>query len=213
MADISQLADEILSKRRVLPDARSMLVALSGIDASGKGYLTSRVVAELHGRGVNAVAINLDGWLNLPGKRFNADHPAETFYRDGFRFDEMFEQLILPLKRSRSITLDAKLVEETAKDYHDFRYEFRDVDIIVLEGIFLIQPAFRNHHDLTIWVECSFETALERAINRGQEGLPPEETTRAFDTIYFPAQRIHFERDNPKSSADLVVINDDRLLS
>jgi uridine kinase len=60
-------------------------------------------------------------------------------------------------------------------------------------------------------VECSFETALERALTRGQEGLPPDETIRAYETIYFPAERIHFALDDPKGSADAVIVNDDRI--
>jgi uridine kinase len=75
----------------------------------------------------------------------------------------------------------------------------------------LFQPAFRSHYDLAVWVECSFETALERAIVRGQEGLPPDETVRAFESIYFPAERFHFERDDPKASADMILVNDPRL--
>ena len=54
--------------------------------------------------------------------------------------------------------------------------------------------------------------ALERALRRGQEGLPPEQVVRAYETIYFPAQRIHFERDEPRSGADLVLGNDPRLV-
>jgi uridine kinase len=78
----------------------------------------------------------------------------------------------------------------------------------LLEGIFLFKPTYRNHFDLTVWIDCSFEAALERAIKRGQEGLPPEETVRSFETIYFPAQRIHLARDNPRETADIVFTND-----
>lgn len=85
---------------------------------------------------------------------------------------------------------------------------FRDIDIVLLEGIFLFKPEYRDHFDLKIWIECSFETALQRAMARGQEGLPPAETRRAFETIYFPAQRVHFARDNPREFADIIFVND-----
>ena len=62
--------------------------------------------------------------------------------------------------------------------------------------------------DLAIWVDCSFSTALARAIERGQEGLTPAETIAAYETIYFPAQRIHFERDDPQATADLILENE-----
>ncbi|HYR90451.1 MAG TPA: hypothetical protein VE422_40645 [Terriglobia bacterium] len=50
--------------------------------------------------------------------------------------------------------------------------------------------------------------ALERAVARGREGLPFAETVRAYETIYFPAQRLHFERDHPRAAADFIIRND-----
>jgi uridine kinase len=120
----------------------------------------------------------------------------------------MFEQLALPLRDCRSLDLEMDYAEETARGYRRHRYEFCEVDVVLLEGIFLFKREFRNHFDLACWVKCSFETVLGRAILRGQEGLPPEQTVRAFETTYFPAQRIHFERDGPQTSADLIIVND-----
>jgi hypothetical protein len=34
---------------------------------------------------------------------------------------------------------------------------------------------------------------------------------REYETVYFPAQRLHFELDRPRESADLIVTNDPRL--
>jgi uridine kinase len=211
MPVIPPVIERILAIRQNSPSDRSLLVALSGIDASGKGFCSRLIVETLLERGVNAVGIGLDPWLNLPEIRFGQDRPGEHFYQNGFRFDELFDQLILPLKRNRSIELDALTVAELATDYEPYRYEFQNVEVIVLEGVFLFQARFRGHYDLAVWVDCTFETAIERAIVRGQEGLPPDETVHAFETIYFPAEHFHFERDDPKASADLILINDPRL--
>ena len=62
-----------------------------------------------------------------------------------------------------------------------------------------------------MWVDCSFETAMERAVQRAQEGLPPDETSRAYETIFFPAQHLHFSRENPRAVADFVINNDPAL--
>jgi uridine kinase len=119
----------------------------------------------------------------------------------------MFEQLIFPLKQARSIKLRADLVDETAAVFHQHDYDYQEIDIILLEGIFLFKNEFQGYFDLRIWVECPFETALGRAIERAQENLSPEEARDAYETIYFPAQGIHFARDNPKDSADLIWFN------
>jgi uridine kinase len=189
----------------------SFLVAVSGIDGSGKGYITAQVVAGLRQRGFRVAGINIDGWLNLPHLRFNKRQPAEHFYQYAIRFDEMFQQFVLPLKRQRSICMEMDFVEETARTYRKHTYDFQNVEIIVLEGIYLLKSIYRQYYDWTLWVDCSFETALERALQRGQEGLPPDETIQAYQSIYFPAQEIHFRVDAPRSAADCILINDPRL--
>ncbi len=213
MIDVNQAKAEILAKRKRVPPQRSLLVGISGIDGSGKGYLTSQIVTLLLRQGQKAVGINTDGWLNLPHIRFHSERPAEHFYGHAIRFDDMFTQLILPLKEKRTHDVLADFAEETASEYHPHQYHFEGIDIIVLEGIYLFKRTYCDYFDLAFWVACTFETALERALLRGQEGLLPDETIRAYQTIYFPAQRIHFARDNPRAAADFVINNDPRITS
>jgi uridine kinase len=208
MVDIDAAVEMILAGRRRVPAHESMLVAVSGIDGSGKGYVTERIIACIQRKSLHAVTVNVDGWLNFPSRRFHKERPEEHFYRHAIRFDDMFEQLILPLKRQRSIRVEADLAEETATVYHRHVYDFRDIDVIVLEGIYLLKRAFRRYYNLALWVNCSFETALIRALRREQEGLSPDETIQAYQTIYFLAQYIHFALDDLRSSADAILDND-----
>jgi uridine kinase len=208
---LAAAVEAVLAARERVPVRRAALVAVSGIDASGKGYLTAKLAAKLESRGLRTAALGIDGWLNLPPVRFHPGNPAEHFYLHAFRWEEMFERLVLPLVRDRSVCLTADYTEETAPVYRTHLYAFHDVDVILLEGIYLLQPRFLPLYDLSIWIDCSAETAIERAIARGQEGLSPEDTVHAFRTIYLPAQEIHFARDDPRSAADLLVVNDPRL--
>jgi len=184
-----------------------MLAGISGIDASGKGYLSSRLDAELKRQGMRTALIGVDGWLNLPHVRFSDTDPARHFYDHALRQDEMFDRLVLPLKQNRSVKVTANFAEETATVFRPVEYGFRDIDIILLEGIFLFKPQFARHFDLRIWVECTFETALTRAVERSQEGLTKDLTIEAYSRIYFPAQLIHIEYDRPIESADILLNN------
>ncbi len=137
---------------------RSVLTAITGIDASGKGYFTERLVDALQTSGLCAVAINVDAWLNLPNVRFDASNPPEHYYHNAIRFEEMFAQTILPLRDHRSLCIEINYADETATEYRRRIFEFEDVDVIALEGIYLLKRAFQAHYDRSIWVECSFET-------------------------------------------------------
>ncbi len=206
--DVSTSVEAILETRRRIPAWRAALVAVSGIDGCGKGFVSAQLAEALRARGLNVAVLNIDGWLNLPSVRFDPARPAENFYRNALRFEEMFDQLVLPLRARRSIRLEADFAEETATAYRRHLYEYNNVDVILLEGIYLLRRDLRARYDFSLWIECTFDTALERAIAREQEGLPPAETIRAYRTIYFPAQQLHFALDEPWAAADVVLTND-----
>lgn len=211
VSDLPSLSSRILEVRRHTAASRSVLVALTGIDGSGKGFVASRLASSLAHSGLRTAVLSIDGWLNLPNVRFSETNTAEHFYAHAIRFDDMFSHLVLPLRDARSIRLEADFTEETAQQYRRHVYEYEDLDIVVLEGIYLLKREFVEHHDLSVWIDCTFETALERAVARAQEGLPPADTIRAYQTIYFPAQRVHARRDAPRAAADLILANDPRL--
>lgn len=205
---IDEVVDRILDRRVLVPENRSLLVGISGIDGCGKGFIAMQIEARLAQRVVASAAINVDGWLNLPDKRFDRNAPAQTFYESAIRFDEFFSDLVIPLRDQRSVYLVADLVEETAKQYRKHIYNFRNVAVILVEGIFLFKREYRQLFDLAIWVDCSFPTALALALERSQECLSPAKTIAAYETIYFPAQEIHFKQDDPRAAADLIYDND-----
>ncbi len=200
--------DRILALRGTVSRRRCVVVGISGIDGSGKGFLTGHLAARLQAAGLRVGVVHADDWLSLPQERFCATDPAGQFYRGALRLDEMYARLVLPLKELRSVRVVADWVEETGTQYGDRVHEYADLDVALVEGIYLFKRAFVAHHDLALWVECSFETALARGVARGQEGLPPEDTVRMFQTVFFPAQELHFRYDAPRAAADLVLDND-----
>jgi uridine kinase len=204
----NQLVEEIRGAHASLAASRAFLVGISGIDGSGKGWIARRLARMLEDTGLGVALLGVDLWLNLPPVRFSADRPGKHFYQHALRLEELLARAVLPLREWGRLDLVFDAVEETATAYRPERWSFGEVDVIVLEGIFLFKRGLRAHYDLAVWLDCSFETALERALARGQEGLPPGETVRAYETIYFPAQRVHFEADDPRNGADRVLNND-----
>lgn len=205
--DVSAIS-VMVQKLETLPRDRALLVGVSGIDGSGKGYITARLDQQLRELGHSVAAISADDWLNLPPVGIDSKNPGEHFYERALRLDQMFTELILPLRAQRRLTLVADCADAKATVHRQQQYSFSEIDIILLEGIFLFKPAYRDHFDLKVWIECSFERALQRALTRQQEGLSQADTIQAYEKIYFSAQRIHLERDQPAKAADIVLPND-----
>ena len=211
MIDLPDVLPLILEKRKTVPADRALLVAISGIDGSGKGYIAGQVGAALQRQGIALASLGADSWQNPVAVRINRARPAETFYERFARLEEMFDQLVLPLRRDRAVRVTVTQMRMPQEEFFPVTYDFKAIDVIVLEGAYLLKRQYRQHYDLSIWIECSFETALERALQRNQEGLSESEIRHDYATIYFPAQEIHFTRDDPKGHADHVLVNDPRL--
>jgi uridine kinase len=77
------------------------------------------------------------------------------------------------------VDLVADFAEETATVFRPHRYRFADTDVILAEGIYHFKAAHRPVFDVAVWIDGTFETALERAIARSQEGLAPVATVQA----------------------------------
>jgi uridine kinase len=207
-ADLQTAVEAIVVKRRLVPAERSLLVAISGIDGSGKGVVAHRLVEALAARGLRPYLVNLDAWHTGPAERFDAARSPLHFYEHAFRWQALWQTLIEPLRRTRSIHATLEVTRFPENDVIWRTYAADEIDVIMIEGIFLLKRELRSCYDLAFWVACSLETALRRALARNQEGAPPEQIVADYRTTYFPAQRIHIARDDPRESADGVIDNE-----
>ncbi|NEQ36213.1 MAG: uridine kinase [Okeania sp. SIO3I5] len=170
--------------------------------------MANEVFNLLQAKSLKVALVSLDAWHNSQDIRFNEINSAQHFYENAFRWEELFNSLIIPLKSQKSIRLEAELIDIKTDNFYSYIYDFQNIDIIIIEGIFLFKEPFIKEYDFKLWLNCSFETTLKRALSRRQEGLTKEQTIYDYQTTYFPAQTIHFKQDNPQKVASLVIDND-----
>jgi uridine kinase len=209
MSDVRILVDAIEQRLKNHSRQRLFTAAISGIDASGKGYITKLAQDNLATRGYNVATINVDPWQNPLPVRLQKENAAENFYNNVFRWRDFFNHLIAPLQKNKGIYLETKLIRTDADEYYPFVYDYDDLDILFIEGIFLFQKKYLNYYDYKIWIDCSFETGLKRAIKRNTERLNEEQLINDYNTCYYPAQQLHFKKDNPQNRADIIFNNEE----
>ncbi len=208
MDSIIQLAEEVCRQMEDHRSERLFTVAVSGIDASGKGYVSKRLQEHLELKGLVVANINIDPWQNPIGTRLSQVNPAINVYEKIFRWQEFFDQLIFPLQQNKSIYLETTCIRTDADIYYPLLYDYPAPDVLLMEGILLFKKAYIPFYDLRIWIDCSFETGLQRAISRNSEKLPREKLIDDYQTFYYAAQRLHFEWDDPRQAADIIFHND-----
>ena len=204
---ISELSQNVLDAFAKHSKASLFTVAISGIDASGKGYTAKFLQEELGLKGYKVANINIDPWQNPIAVRLRKENAAENVYENIFKWDEFFDQLIFPLQKNKSIYLETEGIRGDADVYYPLIYDHINLDILLIEGILLFKKKYISHYDYKIWIDCSFETGLQRAIERNVERLDKERLIHDYKTFYYAAQRLHLEKDDPQKAADVIFNN------
>lgn len=206
--DIPSLAQKVINAFALHDKQTAFTIAISGIDASGKGHTAKLLQKDLEHKGYKVANINIDPWQNPLPVRLRKDNPAENVYENIFRWNDFFEQLIFPLKQNKNIYLLTNGILSDADNYYPLVYDYKNIDIILIDGILLLKQKYLFLYDYKIWIDCSFETGLKRAIKRNVEKLDEERLIHDYHTFYYAAQRLHLRRDNPVRIADLIFTND-----
>jgi uridine kinase len=80
MNSIQELLKTLIQKFYAHTDEHAFTVAISGIDASGKGHIAKLLENKLKRQALRVVNINPDPWQNSIPVRLQKENPAENFY-------------------------------------------------------------------------------------------------------------------------------------
>ncbi len=73
---------------------------------------------------------------------------------------------------------------------------------VIVEGCYSLLRHLRDRYDLTIWVECQVETAIENAIKRDGE-----EIRKIWTDVYAKNEELYIQNHRPIDTADVLLIN------
>ncbi|KAG8815269.1 hypothetical protein FRC19_001135 [Serendipita sp. 401] len=183
---ISELAQELLEKSKVLPDGQRYLVGLSGIPASGKSSLAHAIVNKLNQlhRSASldsndiAIVVGLDGW-HLPRSTLAAmTNAEEAFARRGAHWTFSgtdYVSFVQRIRESRGVLATAPSFSHSTKDpVEDDIQIYSHLKIILIEGlyVFLSIDPWRSASELLDerwFVEVDINEAKERIVKRHVE--------------------------------------------
>ena len=191
--------------RGVRPHERS-LVALDGVDGSGKTTFAVRLASLLSPRPV--VTIHLDDFLHPSNIRHaRGRDSAEGFWLDTYDY-EAFEACVLrPLGpqgdgtyRTRSFDADADRVTTSPT------LSAAPDSIVLVDGMFLHRDELLGRWDFSIFLDVPFdETARRMAERDGSHPDPNHPSMRR----YVQGQRLYFSNAKPWERASVVIDNSD----
>ncbi|QAV71703.1 uridine kinase [Salinibacterium sp. UTAS2018] len=196
---LGSLADDILA----LAGGR-LLIAIDGVDGSGKTAFARELAAALSGTCV--IVIHVDDFLNLREVRHRRGRDsAEGFWLDSYDYDALRRDVLAPLGTGGSGAY------RTAASDH--RYDTAvspplqsapENCVVIVEGMFLHRDELVDVWDYSLFLDVPFsETARRMAVRDGSNPDPEHPSMKR----YVGGQRLYFAGAQPWTRATRLVDN------
>ena len=190
---------------------RPLIIGITGIDCSGKTEFTINIANYLHLKNYEIEIIHLDDY-HFPEKvRSSGKNPVENYINQGFNFDLLIEQILLPVRKLEDgEVFEAKLLHlNLNSDKFDIEksYSIKPETIVLLEGVFLFKPIIREYIDFLIFLDISFEECLNRAKKRDVDRFG-KILLNKYSQKYIPAQQLYLTTYPVTQYADMVINNE-----
>ncbi len=179
-------------------------VAITGVDGVGKTRLADLLTERICRNGPEVIRAGIDGFHNPRARRYaRGRYSPEGFYRDSFDLDALRRELLDPLSPGGSGRYRTAWFDHTTDSRVEAEERVASVDAILLvDGIFLLQPALVSYWDLTILLDAPFEVAFRRLAAR--DGGDSDANTKS-NRRYRDGQMLHFDECRPRERADILV--------
>jgi uridine kinase len=185
---------------------KPLLVAISGIEGGGKRHLAVKTAELLEVEGIRVALVRGLDWESPKDVRFNVMNSPEEYYLNAYRYDEMFEELIIPLKLFSN--LEKKITLDDVISPRVIDYNFTDIDIIIIEGVYLLQAAYLDFYDYTCWMQSDFDTAYHNLKSLNKIEDYDAVLVNIYQRLLKPAAQYHIYTDDPQGHANAIFINE-----
>ncbi len=209
VALLDRLADKVISLQ---PD-RPTLVAIDGRSAAGKTTFANGLAAAIEHKGRPMLRSSLDNF-HPPGHKYRSAarrYTPTSYLAEGYDYATFRRFVLDPLlpggdRRVRLAFWDS---------YHDAAVPEQPIDapadaILVVDGIYLLSPDFRDIWDYAIWVEVDWPTMIARAAERDIAWVGSREVViERYQSFWRPLHEQYEREMQPKQFADLIIHNEE----
>jgi len=187
-------------------DGAHVLVAVDGVDGSGKTTFAGELAEELRRRGRAVVVIHADQFLNLSEVRYRRGrHSPDGFWLDSYDYDALEREVLIPFGpggdgRYRPAAVDPVLDVRVSPEQR----QAAAGTVAVVEGLFLHRDRLAARWDYSVFLDVPFAVSARRVADRdGTPADPDDPRIRR----YIEGQRSYFRSCRPWLRATRVIDN------
>lgn len=182
------------------------LVAIDGVDGSGKTSFAANLVSQIQNRFVTV--IHADDFLNPSAIRHAKGRASpEGFWEDTYNYAALHERILRPLGPQGTGWFSPESYDAVNDRTAHVDLLLAPPDALVfVEGMFLHRDELASSWDASVFLDVPFtETAARMAIRDGSNPDPDHPTM----SRYVGGQRLYFAAARPWERATFVVDNSD----
>lgn len=214
-AVLDRIATLVVERRQ---PGRPFLLAVDGIDGSGKSTFADELAHRLSRSGVRVVRSTVDSFHQPREvrRRRGPTSPA-GFYLDSHQLDRLRTELLAPFRAGPGSTVATAIFDEPSDTpVDDACHTVGADDVLVFDGIFVQRPELQEYWDLTVFLDGARRVRLQR-LELVLRDLP----TSSVDTVahvlewvakidrYASGMRYYLDTVDPAQRADVLVDNND----
>ncbi len=182
------------------------LIAIDGIDGSGKTSFAASLEAEIQDRPV--ITIHADNFLNPQAIRHAKGRTSpEGFWEDTYNYAALRDLVLVPLAANGD-----GWYSPASYDHHEDQIAIGELlwapsnALVLVEGMFLHRDELTSRWDASVFLDVPFRgTAARMALRNGSNPDPEHPSMRR----YVAGQRLYFAAARPWERATFVVDNTD----
>lgn len=182
------------------------IVAIDGVDGSGKTLFAANLAAQIENRPV--IVIHADNFLNpSPVRHAKGPTSPEGFWEDTYNYAALHKHVLTPLSANgEGWYSPASYDSMSDRTIQTESMRAPSEALTVVEGMFLHRDELVSFWDTSVFLDVPFtETAARMAARDGSSPDPDHPTMRR----YIGGQRLYFEAVRPWERATFVVDNSD----
>jgi uridine kinase len=185
---------------------RPVLVAVDGVDGSGKTTFASQLASRYADRGRTAHVVHMDDFLNPREVRYRRGRDSpEGYFRDTYDLDTFRASVIEPVAARGGLSIRFRAFDHrTDCPVEDEPILVPADAVVIVEGMFLHRDELVDLWDLSVFLDVPFTVSVRRMAERdGTNPDPDDPSVRR----YVEGQRIYLARCTPAQRATHVVPN------
>jgi uridine kinase len=189
----------------VTEPAAPWLLAVDGIDGSGKSVLAEAVVTALQNAGTRAALLRVDDYRRPVNWKAEGRAEADVYYADYYDLAQLDEGVRAFLDGAPGISIP---VFDSSRERLDGQrwIAFDGARALVVEGVFAQRARTVRERGQSVYLRTSFDEARRRILARDTaRGRTVADVSHRIDARYFPAQERYLREHDPVARAAVLV--------